>query len=340
MSEFRQDKTSGAWVIIAPERGRRPRQWRNHESESQAVPPFDPACPFCPGNEHLLPRIIDEMARDEPPGWSTRVVGNKYPALRSGVGQAPPADPAGVVKPGYGCHEVIIETGRHDADLVTLSDTELCAILRTYRRRYVALTARPGIKAVIVFRNHGRRAGASLVHPHSQTIAVGMVPPRLSEMTAWARSYYAREGRCATCDELEREIADGSRIVEATERFLVVVPFAAAAPFELWILPRRHQPSFAESDEDELAELGYVLRRVLYRLKLALDDPPYNYAIEAGATEDADTPFMHWRLRIAPDLVTPGGFELSAGLPINPSRPEEDAEILRAVSLPIDGKVK
>jgi UDPglucose--hexose-1-phosphate uridylyltransferase len=330
MSELRQDGTSGAWVIIAPERGRRPRPRHHGDAAAAPAPPFDASCPFCPGNERLVPSIIEEVPGDNPSGWRLRVVPNKYPALRPEAGPAPLAGRTGMALPGHGHHEVIIETSRHNADLATIPDSDLSAVVRCYRRRFVELAARPGIKSVVVFRNRGAGGGASLAHPHSQVIATGMVSPRLLAATAWARSRAAGLDRCATCEVLERELDDGRRIVEATDRFVVIVPFAAVSPFEQWIVPRRHQASFAQIDEGELAAFDHLLQRALRRLGTALDDPAYNYAIESSVAGDTVSPFVHWRLRIVPDLVTPGGFELGAGLPINPALPEDDARVLRA----------
>jgi UDPglucose--hexose-1-phosphate uridylyltransferase len=324
MSELRRDRTTGAWVIIAPERGQRPWKLLRPGRAAGPLPAFDPSCPFCPGNEKLLPSIIDEIRCIEAPGWRTRVVPNKYPALQPDA--APP--PEGAVMSGLGYHEVIIETGRHDADLTTLFDPELDAILWTYRKRYVALAGRPSIKSVVVFRNHGGAAGASLAHPHSQIIALPMVLPRLDAIAAWAQSGDARRRQCVICQELTLELESGLRIVEVSECFVVVVPFAAPSPFELWIVPRRHEASFAQGDNAELDELGRVLQRALYRLKVLFGDLPYKFAFESWT--DAEMPSNHWRLRIVPGLVTPGGFELGAGLPINPSRPEDDAKKLRA----------
>ena len=333
MSELRQDGTNGAWVVIAPERGRRPRPRNHGDAAAGPAPPFDASCPFCPGNERLLPGIIEEVASGNPLGWRLRVVPNKYPALRPEAGLAPLVGRTGVAVPGHGHHEVIIETPRHDADLATVPDSDLSAVVRCYRRRFVELSARPGIKSVVVFRNRGAGGGASLAHPHSQVIATGMVSPRLFAATAWARSRGAGLDRCAVCEVLERELDDGRRIVEATDRFVVIVPFAAASPFEQWIVPRRHQASFAQIDEGELAAFDHLLQRALRRLGRALNDPAYNYAIELGVASDTLSPFVHWRLRIVPDLVTPGGFELGTGLPINPALPEDNASLLRATGV-------
>jgi UDPglucose--hexose-1-phosphate uridylyltransferase len=329
MSEIRQDRTTGAWTIIALERNLRPHRAQGFLSDRAPRPRHDPACPFCPGNEKHLAGLIEEVPSDDPPGWRVRVVPNKYPALSPNETLASRDDHAGAIRPGHGHHEVIIETPRHDADLRRLSGPELDAVLRVYRRRHRELLARPGMKAAVVFRNHGRGGGASLAHPHSQILAIGMTPPGLAMTRAYAIDYHTREGRCPTCDEIAREMDGGERIVEVTDNFLVTVPFAAAAAFELWILPRRHQPDFGQCGETELLELGLVLRRALTRLAILLDDPPYKFAIESGGTDDFSSPFIHWRLRILPGLITPGGFELGTGLPINPSCPEDSALMLR-----------
>lgn len=333
MSEFRQDRTSGNWVIIAPERGHRPHSWRHPGVAAEFAASFDPSCPFCPGKERLLPAIIEETPSDEPPRWCIRVVPNKYPAVHAENGRTPSTGSAGPLLAGYGYHEVIIETPRHDADLPMLSDSHVNAVVRTYRHRYLELSARPGIEGVLVFRNHGRRAGASLAHPHSQVIATGITPPRSAALAAWARSLYARHGRCVLCHEVELEAADGRRIVEVTERFLVLVPFAATSPFEQWIVPKRHRASFGQSNDLELEEFSQVLQRALYRLKITLADPAYRFVIESGMAADTDALCSHWRMRIVPDLVHVGGFELGTDLPVNPSLPETDAERLRTVDL-------
>jgi len=327
VSTFRQDAISGQWVIIAPERGHRPLDRRG------AINPDPPShsaagCPFCPGNESMLPTIIEETAAREPPGWLTRVVPNKYPALSADI-PPPEAEAGGSGKPGYGIHEVIIETARHDGDLTTLAAPELDAVMRTYRHRFTVLAQRPGIKAALVFRNHGRRAGASLDHPHAQAIALGLVPPLFATIAHRAQAHYEHCGQCLMCACLEHELDQTRRIVEASERFVVLVPYAAARPFELWIVPRRHQASFAEAGDKELSELGQVLQRSLHCLEAAAGAPPYNFAIESLAADHSGAAFLHWRLRIGPETTRPGGFELGSGMSINPSSPEYDAEVLR-----------
>ena len=328
MSEFRQDPTSGTWVIVAPERAQRPGSWRTPDAADVAT--YDPTCPFCPGNEHLASAIIAEQSATRLPGWYTRVVPNKYPAVSPHEGTAHPASPYPAVA-GHGRHEVIVETPRHDGDLTSLDEAEMAAVVDSYWQRYVALRAEHGIKAVVVFRNHRRHAGGSLAHPHAQIVALGMVPPWLATVANWCRDEFHRHSRCATCDMLARDLAEGQRLVEATERFALLVPFAASSPFEQWLVPRSHQASFAQSDAVARREMAMLFQRALLRLRTVRDDPPYNFAIESWQANGADQRYTHWRLRIVPRLGFPGGFELGSGLPINSSRPEADAAALAGV---------
>jgi UDPglucose--hexose-1-phosphate uridylyltransferase len=341
MSELRQDPTTGEWVIVAPARAHRPHDGPHstpHGAPSNRPrgdtggieePAYDPTCPFCPGNEAQLTEIIHETPAPGEPGWRARVVRNKFPAVDPDAAPVTPHNAIEAVWDGYGHHEVLIKTPRHRADLASRPDDEVASIIDAYRQRYRALLQDPRVRSVFVFRNHGRDAGASLAHPHSQIIALGMTPARLSAREDRARRHFAEAGRCLLCDMAEAEHRDGIRLVGEHSGFLAFVPFAAAHPFETWILPERHQASFAEIRDDEMAALAAILRAVLIRLKGALDDPPYNFMIESGDGNTQGAPHLHWWLRIVPNLVTPGGFELSSGLAINPGLPEEDAEILR-----------
>lgn len=334
MSDFRRDPLTGRWVIIAPGRAARPRMTGRDSPAAPTAPAFDASCPFCPGNEHMLPGILYERPAPVAPGWLTRVVPNKFPALSPE--QAPAgAREEGALRPGHGHHEVIIETPRHNADLDTLPAAHVAEILRTCRDRHAELIARPRIRAVVPFRNRGPQGGASLVHPHAQVIAVGLLPPRMAETGEWARAHHARHGRCVTCETLKREESEAARVVEAGAEFVVLVPFAATAPFEQRILPRRHRASFADADDAEVAALAPVLQRALRRLDAVLERAPYKYVIESAAAGEAAAPHLHWSLRIVPSQTRPGGFEIAAEMPINPSLPERDAKRLRATRLPV-----
>lgn len=334
MSQLRQDRATGRWVIIAPERRARPGAARGSSPARGAAPSYEPSCPFCPGNEHLLPGIIDQIPTAAPPGWWARVIPNKYPALRPQDELRPEAAAGRTLAAGFGYHEVIIEAAQHNADLAMLPGPHRHAVIRAYRDRFAALAARAGVESVFVFRNRGGRGGASLSHPHTQVIAMGMVPPQFAAMAARSREAFERMGRCPTCIELDDELADGHRVVEATERFIALVPFAAGSPFEIAIAPRQHRACFGQVDDGDCAALGEILGRMLRHLDALLDDAPYNFVIESAVREDVGSAYCHWRLRIVPQVVTRGGFELGSGVSINPSLPERDAETLRALEIP------
>jgi UDPglucose--hexose-1-phosphate uridylyltransferase len=282
----------------------------------------------------MLPGIIDERRANAVPGWHTRVVPNKYPALFCDMEQAILSHGIYTTATGRGCHEVVIEAPRHDADLTTASDEEAAAVLASYRERYHAHMHHPNIRFVVVFRNHGATAGASLRHPHSQIIATSMVPPAVAARQAWARRQYEATGRCVVCEVLSFETDRRERIVLEGAHFLVFVPFAAAGPYELCLVPKRHQASFSDIHEEEQAEMACLLRHVLSMLKRTLHDPPYNYVIESALKDEAEAPHLHWYLRVLPNLTRTGGFELASGLTINPSIPEEDAATLRNADPP------
>ena len=331
MSELRRDPTTDAWVIIAPERGRRPRQGPPQlKKPTVHALPFDPRCPFCPGNESQLPAIIAEMPSAHTPGWRTRVVPNKFPAVSQGVTCTKQKSALYQTAAGRGNHEVVIESPRHDHDLTTMSEGHVRDVLATCRSRYEALMADRAAASVIVFRNRGKIAGASSPHPHAQLIALDTIAPLMQARQATMLSYYQKENRCVLCDIITHERDNGSRVVNEDGAFLTIVPFAAHTPCEMWLLPKHHQADFGDLPDNEVELLAIALRDALARLSAALDDPAYNYVIDSAAKGASGIPALHWYLRILPQVTAPAGFELGSGLAINPSLPEEDAAMLRS----------
>ncbi len=330
MSELRHDPTADRWVIIAPERNRRPRDGRPQSERIENPPSFDPTCPFCPSNESMLPSIIAERTSIERPGWRTRVVANKFPAFSQDAACCE-HEPFYKMSAGRGYHEVIVETPSHDKDLTTMSKEEVRDVLATYRSRYEALMAEKAIQWTIVFRNHGSVAGASLRHPHSQVIALETVPPLIQARQTAMLHYSEAKGRCLLCDIVSHERADGRRVVNENESILTVIPFAPIAPCEMWLLPKQHQADFRAIESAAMELLVLALQDALMRLKAAFGDLPYNYVIDTASKDCSESRGLHWRLRIVPQSTVPGGFELASGLPINPSLPEQDAAILRSI---------
>jgi len=331
-SEIRQDKTSGRWVIIAPTRGKRPSDFRRHKEGRESQPIHDPRCPFCAGNEQTLPGIIMESSLPGQTGWQTRVVPNKYPAL------TPEADASRyrrgiyLAMPGYGRHEVIIESPLHNQDLATMSPAAVATVIETYHRRYVEVMKERNNLMAIVFRNHGIRAGTSLLHPHSQLMVTGIVPQWVRWRENEAQDYFDEWGRCVYCDILAFEARDRQRVILENTSFLAFVPFAAEVPFEVWLVPKRHQADFGRISDEEKKDLTSALRDILARLCRKLDNPDYNYMINTSTRHQTEQPQLHWFLQLQPRLTTQAGFEIRTGMHINPSVPEEDAAYLNEAS--------
>lgn len=330
MNEIRQNKATKQWVIYAPARRKRPQDFQERHNERKNLPVLDKECPFCPGNEHMLSEILMEMPQRFQNSWQTRVILNKFPALTNDGDTSRFSQGLYLVMPGYGQHEVIIETPEHNRDIAQLSITEVGMIIETYHQRYVNLMQAHENMMTLIFRNRGTQAGASLNHPHSQVIMTGIVPHAVRWREEEAQRYFDEWGRCVYCDILAFEMQDRQRVILENQSFVAFIPFAAEVPFEVWIMPKRHQADFGQISNEEKPDLARSLHDILARLYTKLHDPDYNYVINTAARYKAYEPQLHWYLQIWPRLTTQSGFELGSGMTINPSIPEEDANFLRS----------
>jgi UDPglucose--hexose-1-phosphate uridylyltransferase len=326
MNEIRQNKVTKQWVIYATERGKRPQEFRRKE-EKKLLPVKDQECPFCPGNEAMLPPILMETSRAD--GWQTRVVPNKFPALLPEGDADRYEQGIYLAMQGYGRHEVIIESPRHDQQLSQMSPAEVGLIIETYHRRFIDLMKEHQNMMILIFRNHGLRAGTSLIHPHSQVIVTGMVPNYIRWRDEEAQRYFDEWGRCVCCDILRYEAEDRRRVILENETFLAFIPYAAEVPFETWIMPKNHQASFGQISTESKSDLAFALQGILAKLDRKLNDPDYNYILHTSPQYKSDEPQLHWYLQIRPRLTTQAGFEIGSGISINPSLPEENAAFLK-----------
>ncbi len=278
----------------------------------------------------MLTEVIDEISGMDPDTWQTRVVSNKYPALQPGsvVERRYTRGPY-VALPAYGRHEVIIESSKHNRKLSNMLTGEVDTIIETYHKRYVEVMREPQNMLTLIFRNYGPRAGTSLRHPHSQLVSTPVVPRSIRWSEDEAQRYFDRWGCCLYCDVLEYEAKEKHRVLTENESFLAFVPFAAAVPCEMWIMPKQHQADFGNVEDEQKADLSGILKDCLSRLSSQLDDPDYNYIINTAARYRTGEPHLHWFLRIWPRITIPAGFEVGSGMRINTSMPENDAALLR-----------
>ncbi|HUI41799.1 MAG TPA: galactose-1-phosphate uridylyltransferase [Terriglobia bacterium] len=329
MPELRKDPVVGRWVIIATDRAKRPTDFIREKVLIRG----SGFCPFCYGNESKTPPEIlayrNDGSRHDEPGWSLRVVPNKFPAL--GIEGTLNRQGDGIYDKmnGIGAHEVIVETPDHWATLATLPAAQVESVLWAYRDRILDLKKDHRLKYVLIFKNHGEAAGASLEHTHSQLIALPVVPKRVLEEVQGARDYYGFKERCVFCDMILQEASNGVRLVAENDEFVALSPFAPRFPFELWIVPKVHQSAFEESSKREFEQLASLLKDMLGRLEAVLDHPAYNYVIHTSPVPEGQNDFYHWHLEIMPKLTKLAGFEWGTGFYINPTPPEEAAKFLR-----------
>jgi UDPglucose--hexose-1-phosphate uridylyltransferase len=332
MPELRKDPILGRWVIISTERGKRP-----NDFAGQPVKRRQGFCPFCPGNEDKTPPEVlafrDNGSLPNTQGWKVRVVPNKFPALqiegtlnRRGEGLYDKMN-------GIGAHEVFIETTDHDQDMAEMSVDHIESVLYAYRERMLDLKKDGRFRYILLFKNHGEEAGASLEHSHTQLIATPIVPKRVMEELDGARKYFDLKERCIFCDMVDQELQQGTRLVSENASFVSFEFFASRFPFETWVLPREHRTAFENMPVESLRSLAEVLKDTLLRLKTALNAPPYNFLFHTGPLHEPHLDHFHWHIEILPKLTKVAGFEWGSGFYINPTPPEDAAAYLRQMEI-------
>jgi UDPglucose--hexose-1-phosphate uridylyltransferase len=331
MPELRKDPITGRWVIISTERRKRPSAFRLEH----VAPIPNIVCPFCEGNEEYTPREVLSYRRNgahaNGPGWDVRVVPNKFPALQVEGGLDRQGEGLFDKMNGIGAHEVIIETPQHDATLATLPAVAVERILWAYRERVLDLRQDRRFRYILIFKNHGAAAGASLDHPHSQLIALPVVPRNVRDEIAGAKQHFQHKERCVYCDIIRQELDQRVRVIAENADFVALSPYAPRFPFETWILPKRHGASFEEAPRHEYDALARMLKETLQRMNRALESPPFNLIIHSSPFSENTAEYYHWHIEIMPTLTKVAGFEWGSGFYINPTAPEEAAEVLREV---------
>ena len=302
-AEVRRD-LRGERVIVSPGRAKRPNDFSGGERDRRG------ACPFCPGREDLTPPEVDAIREDSSapntPGWSVRVVPNKYPAV-------PPRPENGSL---WGVHEAIIETPDHDRGMADSSTEQVHQVLHIYQRRLNAAKARQGIAYASIFKNQGPEAGASLEHPHSQLLALPFVPLRIAEeLEAHRRG------------DFQERLASAEAIVE-TRELKAFCPEDARLPYEVWLAPKQVRPSFEDASEDEIRQAGETLRALLRVMNVILKDPPFHLLVYTAPFQGGDN--FTWRIELVPRTARIAGFELATGVFVNQTDPAKAAVAYRA----------
>ena len=312
MPELRKDPIVQRWVVMAPDRAKRPTDVKDDPKSVEGE--FDP---FAEGNEAATPPEImayrNYGSQPNGPGWRVRVVPNKFPALQIEGNLEKRGDGIYDMMNGIGAHEVIIECPHGETNMSRLSVDNIREVLWVYHDRLVDLKRDRRLVHALVFKNKGALAGASLQHSHSQLMATSVVPITIYEEINGALEFFNYRGRSIFDDMIQQELAHGKRVVLDTPHFVVFCPFASRFPFETWILPKQQSSHFENITRQAIEELGAVLKTVLRKLELALDDPPYNYVIHTAPFNQPELPHFLWHMELFPRITRVAGFEWEIG---------------------------
>jgi UDPglucose--hexose-1-phosphate uridylyltransferase len=333
MPELRKDPILGRWIIIAQERGKRPSDFVVEDVKTKGG-----FCPLCPGNEKTTPDEVLVYGRDagmaaNSSDWDLRVVPNKYPALviegeldKQGEGLYDRMN-------GIGAHEVIIESSCHEDRFSYLPHEQMGLTFRAFRDRIRDLSHDHRFRYVMIFKNFGKAAGASLEHSHSQLVALPVIPRMVTSELDGSLSYFKYKDRCVFCDIIRQEIQQDVRLVCENDDFVTLTPFAPRTPFEMWILPRHHDSSYEALTDKSLASLAEIFSETLRRLDSCIPGIPYNFVLHTQPLRSEPLEHYHWHFEIVPKLTSIAGFEWGSGFYINPIPPEDACRHLREVKL-------
>lgn len=324
-SELRFDLVSKDWVVIATGRAKRPETFA--EQERQKIEVAEEDCPFC--NLEKQEKAILKYKKDEG-DWSVAVVPNKYPAFSHADSLHERAEGPYSLMDGVGFHEVVI-TRDHRKSLAEMPLEDAKRVIDAYQERYLDLANENLVNYIAIFHNHGHEAGASIVHPHSQIIAMPLIDPDLQQSINGSRVFFESQGECVHCRMMKWDMEDKRRIVFENGKFVVVAPFASRVAFELRIYPKEHHAYFERIKEEEKNQLTEALQTALRKIFKGLNDPAYNFFLHTAPADGKDYNHYHWHFEILPKTSTWAGFELGTGIEISTVEPEVAAEYLRKI---------
>jgi len=327
ISELRQDIVTGDWVVIAKARAQKPETFKSQPEEIKVNPS---ECVFCEPEKTGQKKDTLIYYREDGE-WSLRVFPNKFPAFarQSNIVRHWNEGPFFGME-GVGYHEIIV-TRAHDLALAQMTIDELAELTDAFRTRYLELMNKKSVNYIMIIHNHGKRAGASQPHPHCQLFAIPVVSPGVDSELRGAEQFHRSQKNCVYCTMLEWELKENKRLVFENDSFVVFAPFASRAAFELWVMPKKHQPYFERIAGKQEWELGEALRQSMSRLFYGLGNPSVNFYLHTSPCDGKEYDHYHWHIEILPRSSIWAGFELATGIEISTAIPEEAAKFLKSV---------
>lgn len=325
-SELRQDIVTGDWVVIATGRAKRPHEFGKVERVTQ-----DSGIENCLFEDPVASgQEKDVLIYHKTDGdWTLRVFPNKFPAFSRGRACAcSMSEGPYFAMPGVGYHEIVV-TRDHYKSLALLDAVEVAEVFDAYQDRYLDLMKRKSVNFIAIFHNHGKEAGASITHPHSQLMAIPVISPYLKLELDGSALYHKNNRHCVYCVMIEYESETKTRVVFENDEFIAFCPFASRSAFEVWVAPKKHSPYFERINDEQKIKLAEVFQKAMNSIYKGLNNPPYNFYIHTAPCDGKDYPHFHWHIEILPHTSTWAGFELETGIEISSIQPEVAAEFLR-----------
>lgn len=335
MPQLRQNLVTGEWVVIAPERAKRPSDFvaksespvTSHKSRVK-----EKDCPFCVNGPNY------EIRNRELETERIFLIRNKYPMFVPEEGMTSPRsyrveDDFYVAKPALGDSDVVIVKD-HSLNLYTFDQPTWEDLLSVLKRRYLMLKSHPAIEFIMNIYNQGPEAGASIQHPHSQILSSSVITNAIRAELFGSQSYFETNGACVFCDMVRHELGEKVRVLFENDCAISFTFYAARFPFEVWVVPKRHESQFEEEPHEVLAGIGEAMRESLGLLDRTLKRPDLNFFLHTSPTTMEEADYYHWHIEIAPRVSRYGGYELGSGVIIDVVSPEKAAEFLRAEAHP------
>lgn len=325
VSELRQDLVTGDWVVIATGRAKKPDDFGKYERIKNDSGIED--CVF--ENPESSGQEKDVLLYHREDGeWTLRVFPNKYPAFARGAVPKKLDDGPYFAMNGSGYHEIIV-TRDHYKHIQEMEVAEIAEIFDAFQDRYLNLMNKKSVKYISLFHNYGKEAGASIAHPHSQLMAIPVISPYVKLELNGAESYRKKNKKCVFCTIWEHEVKNKERVIFENEDFIAFCPFSSRAAFEVWVMPKKHEPYFERITNDQKIQLAEVFGKAINSIFVSLNDTPYNFYIHTSPCDGKDYADFHWHIEILPHTSTWAGFELETGIEISTIQPEIAAKFLR-----------
>ena len=337
LNEFRQDLVSGDWVLISTERAKKPAP--QETAKNAQLYQDKTTCPFedPQRSDHRDPILVYDKGqkvvweKGSTGEWTTQVVKNKYPALADGFCVPPRNTGPFLVADGFGFHELVI-TRDHDKSFAQFTNEETAEVLKVYKDRYNSISQDECGDYVLIFHNHGRLAGASVYHNHSQILSMPIIPPGILKNIKGAKEFFERTGEKVHEMLIEWEMEQNKRIICENEKFIALCPFVSRTPYEMRIFPKKKSSNFGDTKDEDIMLLADTLNKVLKKLYVALGNPDYTFFVHTSPIKKDNSDlydFYHWHIEIMPRFSIAAGMELGTNVFVNTVDPDEAAELLR-----------